>query len=228
VRHFRVLDGFADRSARAARPLLLHSWFVRNRHSEASMDSSTLIWALIGLAIVALMIIAIVASRHRARVRRRELQHRFGPEYDRAVEQYGADRADRELRSRERRVDHFQSRELSAADRERFSASWANIQAQFVDDPSVAVAGANELIKEVMRARGYPTDNFDQRVADLSVEHAAVVQHYRAAKSLADANRNGQVNTEDLRQAVVHYRMLFADLLQDPKAASLGMRQAHA
>ena len=79
-----------------------------------------------------------------------------------------------------------------------------------------------------MRARGYPTDNFDQRVADLSVEHAAVVQHYRAAKSLADANRNGQVNTEDLRQAVVHYRMLFADLLQDPKAASLGMRQAHA
>ena len=191
------------------------------------MDSSTLIWALIGLAIVALMIIAIVASRHRARVRRRELQHRFGPEYDRAVEQYGADRADRELRSRERRVDHFQARELTEAERDRFLTAWTSIQAQFVDDPSVAVSSANELINEVMRASGYPTEHFEQRVADLSVEHGSVVQHYRAAKALADASRSGQVNTEELRQAMVHYRLLFADLLQEPKAATPGLRQAH-
>jgi len=192
------------------------------------MDETTLLWALVGLAIVAVVIIAIVASRHRARARRAELQRKFGPEYDRAVEEYGADRADRELLSRARRVDHFQSRELSAADRARFLASWATIQAQFVDDPSVAVAGADELINEVMRARGYPTEDFQQRLADLSVEHAAVVQHYRAARALADANRSGQVNTEELRQAVVHYRMLFADLLQEPNAAAVGLRQAHA
>jgi len=191
------------------------------------MDDTTMRWALIGLGIVAVLIVAIVASRHRARVRHVELQRKFGPEYDRAVEEYGPKRADRELLARERRVDQFQSRELNAVDRARFMNSWSNIQAQFVDDPGVAVTGANELINEVMRARGYPTEHFDQRVADLSVEHAAVVQHYRAAKALADSNRNGQVNTEELRQAVVHYRMLFADLLQEPKAATPGLRQAH-
>ena len=192
------------------------------------MDDTTMLWLLVGLGIVAILIVAIVASRHRARVRRAELQRKFGPEYDRAVEEYGPNRADRELLSRERRVGHFQSRELNAVDRARFLNSWSSIQAQFVDDPGVAVTGANELINEVMRARGYPTEDFEQRVADLSVEHAAVVQHYRAAKQLADSNRNGQVNTEELRQAMVHYRMLFADLLQEPKAATPGLRQAHA
>ena len=121
------------------------------------MDDTTTLWALIGLAIVAILIVAVVASRHRARVRRAELQRKFGPEYDRAVEEYGPDRADRELLSRERRVGHFQSRELNAVDRARFLNSWSSIQAQFVDDPGVAVTGANELINEVMRARGYPT-----------------------------------------------------------------------
>jgi hypothetical protein len=192
------------------------------------MDDTTMLWALVGLGIVAILIVAVVASRHRARVRRAELQRKFGPEYDRAVEEYGPDRADRELLSRERRVGHFQSRELNAVDRARFMSSWSSIQAQFVDDPGVAVTGANELINEVMRARGYPTEDFEQRVADLSVEHAGVVQHYRAAKELADSNRNGQVNTEELRQAMVHYRMLFADLLQEPKAATPGLRQVPA
>ncbi len=192
------------------------------------MENTTMLWALVGLAIVAIMIVAVVASRHRARVRRADLQRKFGPEYDRAVEEYGPDRADRELLSRQRRVDHFQARELNAVDRARFIGSWSNIQAQFVDDPGVAVTGANELINEVMRARGYPTEHFDQRVADLSVDHATVVQHYRAAKALADANRNGQVNTEELRQAMVHYRMLFADLLQEPRAGPPGLRHAHA
>ncbi len=192
------------------------------------MNDSTMLWTLVGLGVVAIVLIAVVASRHQARVRRVALQQKFGPEYDRAVEEYGPDQADRELASRERRVDHFLSRELSGADRARFWTRWNGIQAQFVDDPGVAVTGANELINEVMRARGYPTENFDQRVADLSVEHASVVQHYRAAKALADSNRNGQVNTEELRQAVVHYRMLFADLLQEPKAAGSGLRQAHA
>jgi len=191
------------------------------------MNDSTMIWALAGLAIVAVLIVAVVASRHRAKQRSAELRSKFGPEYDRAVEQYGPNRADRELASRERRVEQFRARELSAAERARFMASWASVQAQFVEDPGVAVAGAHELINEVMRARGYPTDNFEQRVADLSVEHAAVVQHYRAAKALADANRDGQVNTEQLRQAVVHYRVLFADLLHEPNSEA-GLSRAHA
>jgi len=191
------------------------------------MDDSTMLWVAIGLAIVALVIILVVASRHRARTRRAELKSKFGPEYDRVAEEYGPDRVDRELVSRERRVGQFQARELSAADRARFLASWSSIQAQFVDDPGIAVSGANELINEVMRARGYPTEQFEQRVADLSVDHAAVVQHYRAAKALAESNRNGQVNTEELRQAVVHYRVLFADLLNEPKDEP-GLRRAHA
>lgn len=191
------------------------------------MDESTTVWLLVGLGIVALVIILVVASRHRARVRRAELRSKFGPEYDRAVEEYGPARADRELASREQRVGKFQARELSAADRARFLSSWASIQQQFVDDPGVAVTGANELINQLMRALGYPTEHFEQRVADLSVDHAAVVQHYRAAKALADANRNGQVNTEELRQAVVHYRVLFADLLHEPKTEP-DLRRAHA
>jgi hypothetical protein len=190
------------------------------------MDDSTM-WVFVALAVVALVVIAVVASRHRSKVRRAELKSKFGPEYDRAVEEYGPDRADRELALRKRRVGEFQPRQLSAADRARFMASWASIQAQFVDDPGVAVSGANELINEVLRAQGYPTERFEQRVADLSVEHAGVLQHYRAAKALADSNRNGQVNTEELRQAVVHYRVLFADLLNEPKAEP-GLRRAHA
>jgi hypothetical protein len=90
------------------------------------------------------------------------------------------------------------------------------------------VVSANELIKEVMRARGYPSDDFEQRVADLSVDHAAVVQHYRAARALSDSNRHGQINTEELRQAVVHYRALFADLLQEPGSPSRSLREVPA
>ncbi|HET7542308.1 MAG TPA: hypothetical protein VFK05_20710 [Polyangiaceae bacterium] len=191
------------------------------------MGDSTLLWALVALAIVALAIILLLASRHRAKARRAELKSKFGPEYDRAVEEYGPERADRELASRERRVGHFQAHELPPADRERFLNRWTELQARFVDDPGIAVAGADDLINEVLRARGYPSADFEQRVADLSVEHAPVLQHYRAAQALAESNRNGLSNTEELRQALVHYRVLFADLLAEPKARA-GLHQAHA
>jgi hypothetical protein len=119
-------------------------------------------------------------------------------------------------------------RDLTEADAARFSASWQRTQAQFVDDPAVAVAGANELIKELMRARGYPTQDFEQRAADLSVDHPGVVQHYRAAAALLDANRSGQLNTEQLRQAVVHYRFLFEELIAPSSAEPAGLHRAHA
>ncbi len=191
--------------------------------------NTALIAIVVALAAIAIALVAAVASRRRARERRALLQRRFGPEYERAVEQFGTTRAERELAARARRVEHFRFRELSPADRARFEAGWSRIQGQFVDDPASAVIGANELIKEVMRARGYPVDDFDQRVADLSVVHPDVVQHYRAARALSESARNGTVNTEELRQAVVHYRALFADLLQETEgAAPRSLREVHA
>jgi hypothetical protein len=179
------------------------------------MMNNVLLWTII--ALVAAVIVVAIASRRRTRTRRAELRGRFGPEYDRTVEELGsATRAERELAARSRRVEHLHFHELSDADRARFESTWSGIQAQFIDDPAAAVAGANELIKQVMQARGYPADGFEQRVADLSVDHPTVVQHYRAARALFDSNRNEeQFNTEELRQAVVHYRVLFADLLQE-------------
>jgi hypothetical protein len=186
-------------------------------------------WLIVAVLAVAIVGIALIASRRRSQARSARLHQQFGPEYDRALEQHGsAARAERELEARARRVDRIQIHELGNADRVRFANKWTGIQAQFVDDPAVAVAGASELINEVMRARGYPTENFDQRVADLSVDHPLVVQHYRAARSLADSSRAGQINTEELRQAMVHYRFLFSDLLQEPRAARGELRESHA
>jgi hypothetical protein len=193
------------------------------------MDNTSVIWIVVALAAVAILIAAVVGSRRRARARSAELQQQFGPEYDRAVEEHGsAARAERALASRARRVEHFHFHELSAADRGRFAASWTRVQAQFVDDPAVAVSNASELINEVMRACGYPTEDFEQRAADLSVEHPAVVQHYRAARALSASTHAGQINTEDLRQAVVHYRFLFTDLLQEPAPLRPALGNAHA
>lgn len=179
------------------------------------MDEQTLIYVVVALAAVAILIVALLASQKRARQRRAQLQRRFGPEYDRAVQELGSPaRADRELAERARRVERTQLRELSVQDRTRFGNAWTRIQAQFVDDPAVAVTGAADLIEEVMRARGYASKEFDDRVADLSVVHPDIVQHYRAAHQLAESGRSGQVNTEELRQAVVHYRFLFTELLR--------------
>jgi hypothetical protein len=193
------------------------------------MTNNEIGWILVALAALAMVIVAAMAARRRSRMRSVELRQRFGPEYDRAVEQYGSPaRAERELASRARRVDHIRFRELSEADRARFTTSWNQIQALFVDDPSRAVIAANDLIKEVMAARGYATDDYEQRVADLSVAHAPVVQHYRAARALSESSRQGRLNTEELRQAVVHYRAMFADLLQESGPTTRALREAHA
>jgi hypothetical protein len=179
------------------------------------MTNTTLLWIIIVLAALVLVVSALV-SRRQARLRSDELRRRFGPEYERALRETGSPaRAERELAARARRVERLRFQDLSEADRSRFASAWNRIQGQFVDDPVRAVASANELIKEVMVARGYPSDGFDQRVADLSVGHPDVVQHYRAARALSESSRKGPVNTEDLRQAVVHYRVMFADLLEE-------------
>jgi hypothetical protein len=186
--------------------------------------------ALIGIVIIALIAVALVtiATRNN-RKRRAELRQRFGPEYDRAVEEYGSPaRAERALASRAKRVQKLHVRELGDADRIQFTAAWQDVQARFVDEPQSAVHRADELIKQVMRARGYPIDDFEQRVDNLSVDHANVVQHYRAARALTDASRGGRTNTEELRQAFVHYRALFAELLGEPRAQANQLRAVTA
>ncbi|MFZ5892307.1 MAG: hypothetical protein ACOY0T_14710 [Myxococcota bacterium] len=175
---------------------------------------------LLGVLLVIAIAWAAWAITRASRRRRASLRERFGPEYERAIEENGSvGRAERELLARAKRVDRLQLRTLSDAERTQYGAHWQAIQTRFVDDPSGAVRAADDLIKNVMAASGYPLENFEQRVADLSVEHANVIQHYRAARVLAEANREGRANTEELRQAFVHYRALFSDLLSPPDAA---------
>ncbi len=191
-------------------------------------NNTPVLWIILGLAVLAIVVIAAIAMRRRAQLQRAGLRERFGPEYERAVGEYGSEaRAEHELAKRARRVEKFHFRDLTAAERTRFDAAWSALQAQFVDDPVRATAGANQLITEVMRARGYPIEDFDTRAADLSVDHPAVVQHYRAARALAQSSGNGMGSTEDLRQAIVHYRALFAELLQNLEPSTHALRQAH-
>jgi hypothetical protein len=198
--------------------------------TSTTMTNGTLLGILIGLAAVAIVIGAAIATRRRARERSIELRRQFGPEYDQAVEDYGSQtRAERELAARARRVGHLKLAELTVAARERYSVRWSRIQEQFVDDPLAAVAAASSLIDDVMRARGYPLEDFDQRLADLSVDHSSVTQHYRAARALSAALASDRGNTEDLRQAFVHYRALFSDLvIEAAPPASRSHREAHA
>jgi hypothetical protein len=147
--------------------------------------------------------------------RRRRLRARFGPEYERTVHDVGnVRRAEATLEARARRVERLQIRALSAADSARFAETWRELQTRFVDAPQEAVTEADRLIGEVMTARGYPLGDFDQRSADISVDHPQVVAHYRAARDIARRQGSGEATTEDLRQALVHYRALFEDLLE--------------
>jgi hypothetical protein len=166
---------------------------------------------LIGVLLVALL--AVTLWRNAPARKRQQLREKFGPEYDVAVQQYGVARAQRVLEARSRRVGKLPLRSLSPSECATFSQSWRRRQEQFVDTPSVAVSGAHELVQRVMLARGYPVEDFEQSVADLSVDYGAIVSHYRAAHQLEEANRSGQIDTEALRQAMVHYRALFEELL---------------
>ena len=156
----------------------------------------------------------VVWSFTRQQRRRAELRHQFGPEYDHAVEAYGSSgRAEDVLEQRAERVAALNIRPLSAGESRTFGDRWHQVQTDFVDDPEGAIRRADALCGEVMQARGYPMGNFEQRAADISVDHPAVVEHYRAAHSLAQKAGRGDASTEDLRQAMVHYRTLFEDLI---------------
>ncbi len=173
------------------------------------MDARQIVVVVIALA--ALLAIAWVLVRKQRTV---NLRKRFGPEYDRAVSESGPQRAESVLLEREKRVQKFSMRELSAEERERFLTEWRMVQSQFVDDPQAAVGEADLLVDRLMQARGYPTSDFEQRAADISVSHPRVVDNYRAAHQIALRHQQGQASTEDLRNALIYYRSLFDELLQ--------------
>ena len=175
------------------------------------MDTGLLVAILVVLILLALL--AIFAGRQR---RSRKLQDTFGPEYDRTVEEAGDRRAaETELQERTERRAGFDIVPLAPEARARYIEAWRNTQAQFVDEPVEATREADRLITSVMRDRGYPVDDFEQRAADISVDHPQVVDDYRAAHAIAAANDRSEASTEDLRQALVHYRSLFEELLED-------------
>jgi hypothetical protein len=175
---------------------------------------------VIAIVVVVIVVLAAVAAGSML-ARRRRLQQRFGPEYDRVAQDSKSQlKADAELASRERRVRKLDIKPLSPELRDSYAARWTDVQEQFVDRPDDAVAAAERLVVAVMAERGYPTGEDDQVEADLSVEHAGTLEHYRAARAItADADA-GQASTEDLRRAMIHYRAMFEELLGLPGSAN--------
>jgi hypothetical protein len=174
---------------------------------------------LIALAAVVILIIAGLAWLY---VRKRRsttanLRHKFGSEYERAVREHGSERkAEAKLEDREKRVEKLNIRDLDPIEHDRFSKRWESVQSRFVDSPKGAVAEADDLVSSLMKTRGYPVSDFDQRAADISVDHPRVVENYRAAHEIAlRVGKNG-ATTEDLRTAMIHYRSLFEELVQVP------------
>jgi hypothetical protein len=163
---------------------------------------------------IAVIVIVAVAVILVLRGRSARLRARFGPEYDRAVAETGNRfKAEAKLENVEKRVKSYSLTALSAADRDRFQQSWRKIQADFVDDPARALAEADQLLGTVMVARGYPPSDFENRAAEISVDHATVVENYRAGHDIAVRQSQSQATTEDLRKGMIHYRALFDELM---------------
>jgi hypothetical protein len=178
------------------------------------MDTNTIIWIVIGVVVlVAVALVAVWAARSR---RRAQLQQRFGPEYDRVVEARGERDAEHHLSQVAGRRDKLEIRELEPGARDRYNRRWDAVQSEFVDRPGPALDKADRLIMEVMRERGYPVEDFDERADLVAADHPQVVEHYRAAHAVRKAPRGNTdtPHTEDMRQAFVHYRSLFDELVR--------------
>ncbi|HEY6923034.1 MAG TPA: hypothetical protein VI653_06170 [Steroidobacteraceae bacterium] len=181
-----------------------------------STSTSTMILVVILVVAAAAALVWVYVDRRRQSLR---LKTRFGAEYGRTVRQLGDQaRAEAELRKREARVAKFTIRPLTSEEAARFSQAWRRLQGRFVDNPKGAVAEADRLVTELMTARGYPMSDFERRASDISVDHPAVVDAYRAAQAIAVKDAHNAADTEELRTAIVHYRALFADLLDAPAA----------
>lgn len=174
---------------------------------------------LVVLGVLVLIVIAVLAFVYARSRRSSDVKERFGPEYERTVERTGDRKeAEAELRAREERRDELDIRSLDPERRERYQSAWQDTEKRFVDEPEAAIREADQLVTEVMRERGYPMEDLEQRAADISVDHPTVVEHYRAAADIAVLTERGEASTEDLRQAMTHYRALFDDLLETRSA----------
>ena len=183
-------------------------------------------WAWVVIALVVVAVVALAAWLAYRKRRTGQLRDTFGPEYDREVRVSDRRTAEGELQARREQRERLEIRPLRPAARERYSAAWRETQAKFVDDPAGAVTEADELVHRVMVERGYPMEQFEQLAADISVDHPQVVESYRAAHAVSLASQHGKATTEDLREAVVHYRSLFEELLADGEAPDRRVEEA--
>jgi hypothetical protein len=183
------------------------------------MDTQTAIVLVVAILVVGALAWFVLSQR-----RSRDLQSKFGPEYERLVaERGGRRRAEAELKRRADRVQKLAIKPLPAEERHRYAQLWEHEQARFVDDPGAAVVGADRLVEEVMSKRGYPVGDFEEQAADISVDHPEVVEHYRIAHAITTQHERKRAGTEDLREAMIHFRALFAELLEDRRP-----REAHS
>jgi hypothetical protein len=198
-------------------------------HQTTKMEAKTMDPRIVtAIAVVFSMFVAFAVTFIVRRRRIRQIQQRLRPEHDRsALQQHGDSRtAEAVLEDREKQVETFFLRALSPIDREAYAMEWADVQRHFIDDPSAAVGTADRLVGCVMIDRGYPMTHFEQRAEDISVTHPAVVQNYRAGHGIVMRHADGQATTEELRQAMIHYRTLFDELLQ-PAAEPLNVHPIH-
>jgi hypothetical protein len=188
------------------------------------MSTVTIVTIVVVIVVAGLLVVGM-----RTVIRRRRLQQRFGPEYDRLVGESDSKRkAETVLAGRERRVRDLDIRPLTDSARESYADQWAGIQEQFVDAPADAVAASQVLLVAVMSERGYPAEHHDQVLADLSVEHAGTLDRYRAAEKISESAASGAASTEDLRLAMIDYRALFRDLLGEPADALAGSAETES
>jgi hypothetical protein len=179
------------------------------------MMNSTYSLILGGVLIVALIAVVAWAYAQKKRKHSQRLQQRFGPEYGRAVDQFGdRAKAEAELEAREKRVERLDITALAPSDAAKFRQAWHALQARFIDNPKASVVQADHLVYDLMARRGYPMGDFERRAADISVDHPGVVSNYRDARAIAERDERGEADTEELRRAVVHYRALFDELLE--------------
>ena len=175
-------------------------------------------WMMLA-AVVAVILVALgtwfYIRKKQSQKQSHKLQERFGPEYDRTVNEYGSrTKGESELKAREKRVERLEILPLAPSEAARFSEAWRSLQGRFIDNPKGVVVQAEQLVRELMEKRGYPMGDFERRAGDISVDHPDVVANYRSAQAIAGRDQRGAADTEELRKAVVHYRALFDELLE--------------
>jgi hypothetical protein len=215
-----------DQFSAAGRSILtIHKVRMRegSREEEASMDLSSLDIRLVGIAVVVVLCI-VLAWLYMRRRKTAALRQKFGSEYNRAVLVHGSERkAEAKLVDREKRIEKLSIRELSPMEYERFAKRWEDVQSRFVDSPKGAVMEADDLVSSLMKTRGYPVADFEQRAADMSVDHPLMVENYRAAHETTMRVGRSEATTDELRGAMIHYRSLYEELMRVPPPVLLKM-----